>query len=459
MTRTPRVRTALAALAAALVALGLALVPVTAAHADIETIELGFQPWDVAISPDGTYVLVADRLGGEVVKVDVASGAVVDSYTVLVPKNIVFSNDGSIAYIGSDVVPSRISVLDTATGTVTIAPNTVGGSGSSRLALSPDGSTLLHTSANDELRVIDTATLTIEVTLATGDNPAGIAITPDGTTAYVINNGDATFQTVNLSVTPATISAPFAGNTTSELAITPSGSELYTNFWAGLNRITPGSPPTYTTDAVPLAGVGSTRDIVFDPAGTGAIVYVADNTNDVVVAVDLATSTVLESFAVGDGPYMLDHSNVGTTIAVANFADTSISLIELIAPSVAGAAGPAYVSNAFSFVPTSGGFPAPEFSLTGTLQTGLTFDPATGAITGTPTQEGTFPVTITAENFLDTASVEISIVVQPASAAPAATLPPTGQDVAATVLPAGIALVAILGGVLIARRRRPVTAD
>lgn len=456
MRRSPLPRR-LGVLASVLLAAALALVPATAAHADIETIELGFQPWDVALSPDGTYALVADRLGGEVVKVDVATGTVVDSYTVLVPKNIVFSNDGSLAYIGSDVIPARISVLDTATGTVTIAPDTVGGSGSSRLALSPDGSTLLHTSANAELRVIDTATLTIEVTLATGTNPAGIAITPDGTTAYVINNGDATFQTVNLAVTPATISAPFAGNTTSELAITPSGSELYTNYWAALNRITPGSPPTYTTDAVPLAGVGSTRDIVFDPAGSGAIAFVADNTNDVVLAVDLATSTVLESFAVGDGPYMLDHSNVGTTIAVANFSDTSISLIELVEPALTGAPGPAYVSNAFSFVPTTSGFPAPEFSLTAALPAGLTFDPATGAITGTPTQEGTFPVTIGAENLLGTASLSITIVVQPASAAPAA-LPPTGQDVAATAFPAGIALIAIFAGVLIARRRRETAA-
>lgn len=454
MTRSTRAR-AFAALAATLTAIGLVVLPTTAAHADIEEIELGFIPWDVVLSPDGASAFVANRGGNEVVEVDVASRAVIDTYSVLVPGNMVFSPDGSRLYVGSDVIPSRISIIDIATDAVTTPAALFGGSGTSSIAITPDGSTLLHASANDEVRVIDTAALTIEVTLVTGDNPTGLAITSDGAMAYVINNGDATFQTINLSVTPATLSAAFAGNTTSEAAITPTNSAVYTNYFAALNRINPGSPPTYTTEAVPLAGVGSTRDLVFDPAGSGDVIYVADNTNNVVVAVDLATNTVLESFAVGTGPFMMDHSRVGTTIAVANFADTSISLIELAEPSISGTAGAAYVGTAFSFVPTADGFPAPEFSLTGILPTGLTFDPATGSITGTPTQQGTFPVTVTAENFLDSAPLALSIVVQPASAAPApAALPPTGEDAAATLIPAGVAVVAMLLGLTAVLRRR-----
>ena len=53
-----------------------------------------------------------------------------------------------------------------------------------------------------------------------------------------------------------------------------------------------------------------------------------------------------------------------------------------------------------SFQVTGSGFPAPSFSLTGTLPTGVTFNTGTGVLSGTPAAGtgGSYPVTITATN-------------------------------------------------------------
>lgn len=69
------------------------------------------------------------------------------------------------------------------------------------------------------------------------------------------------------------------------------------------------------------------------------------------------------------------------------------------------------------------GFPAPTFTATG-LPAGLSINPATGQITGTPTAAGTFPIVITATNGRGApASFPVSITVAPAAPAPAAPAP------------------------------------
>src|SRR6185295_19678685 len=57
------------------------------------------------------------------------------------------------------------------------------------------------------------------------------------------------------------------------------------------------------------------------------------------------------------------------------------------------------------------GFPAPTITFTGTLPNGLTLSPA-GLLSGTPTQSGSFPVTLTAANgTLPNATQSFTVVV------------------------------------------------
>ena len=61
-----------------------------------------------------------------------------------------------------------------------------------------------------------------------------------------------------------------------------------------------------------------------------------------------------------------------------------------------------------TFAVTATGTPPPTLSITGTLPTGVTFTPATGALAGTPAAGtgGTFPVTITAQNGVSPAATQ-----------------------------------------------------
>lgn len=65
-----------------------------------------------------------------------------------------------------------------------------------------------------------------------------------------------------------------------------------------------------------------------------------------------------------------------------------------------------------STVTVTGGAAPLAFTLTGTLPEGMTFDPATGAISGTPSEPGTFPITITATDangFTQSAGTTIAV--------------------------------------------------
>jgi len=69
------------------------------------------------------------------------------------------------------------------------------------------------------------------------------------------------------------------------------------------------------------------------------------------------------------------------------------------APAITGANSTTFtVGTAGSFTVTATGFPTPTLSESGTLPSGVTFNAATGVLSGTPAAAGTFPLTLTAAN-------------------------------------------------------------
>lgn len=70
------------------------------------------------------------------------------------------------------------------------------------------------------------------------------------------------------------------------------------------------------------------------------------------------------------------------------------------------------------FTVTATGTPAPHLAITGALPTGVTFDPSTGALSGTPATgtTGTYPLVITARNGADPeAQQEFTLTVTPST--------------------------------------------
>ena len=69
------------------------------------------------------------------------------------------------------------------------------------------------------------------------------------------------------------------------------------------------------------------------------------------------------------------------------------------APEITSAPSATFVAGvSSSFEVTAAGVPDPTFSFTGTLPEGVTFQDATGLLSGTPKTPGHFPITITATN-------------------------------------------------------------
>ncbi len=106
------------------------------------------------------------------------------------------------------------------------------------------------------------------------------------------------------------------------------------------------------------------------------------------------------------------------------FTGWSITITTVTAPAFTSAAPPAAtVGVPYSHTFTASGDPAPTFSLTGALPAGLTFNPGTATISGTPTAAGTSAgLSATANNGVaPNATQNFSLVVNPASVAPAIT--------------------------------------
>ena len=155
------------------------------------------------------------------------------------------------------------------------------------------------------------------------------------------------------------------------------------------------------------------------------------------------SATIQGRLLASNGAVTLD-SNVITQPAACTDASTTVvtssPTITSSAPSATAVVGTPYSSTV-----TASGNPTATYSVTaGVLPTGLSLNPTTGAITGTPTTPGTYTFTVTAGNGTPRdASVTYTIVVNnptPPAASNPAELAATGTD--------ALPLVAVAGSLL-----------
>ena len=190
-------------------------------------------PQGLAISPDGSFLLVSDGSpGGRVSVLRVADNTLVASMTFpagIAPLGVAFSPDGEQAYVAAADVggsgANTLRIFDPSTGA--IVDSIPVGALPTGIAVSPDAQRVFVSNQGDNsVTLYDTATRSVSTT-AVGRAPTGIAYGPDGTQVYVANRdsntvsvltGDSLLQTL---VTVPVGQAPIA------ISINPRGTSAY----------------------------------------------------------------------------------------------------------------------------------------------------------------------------------------------------------------------------------------
>ena len=218
-------------------------------------INVGFFPEDLAVTPNGSQVWVADtgpqtgatsngepsygqggaqpQKGGTpftAVSVITASTKTVVGTIPLTaaPQEIAFSPNGQLAYV---TTPSDLVVIDVASrrvvGQVSGLQNPHG------IAVSPDGSELYVTDATSaSVSVIDAHSLRVTRTISVGQMPWAVTLSSTGTTAYVANPDSDTVSVVDTTTASVVGTISLAADPEA-LALSPDGTTLWVGEGAG----------------------------------------------------------------------------------------------------------------------------------------------------------------------------------------------------------------------------------
>ncbi len=148
------------------------------AHTVVNSILVGARPRSATFSADGKLAYATSEIGGEVKKVDVASGTVLGKMALsddqAKPKDIVVSRDGKRLYVAGGRA-NRVFVLDA--NNLDIITSVAVGKRVWGLAQSRDGNRLYTTDGVDnQVSVIDTKRNSVVAKIAVGEAPWGIAI-------------------------------------------------------------------------------------------------------------------------------------------------------------------------------------------------------------------------------------------------------------------------------------------
>ncbi|HTH50662.1 MAG TPA: beta-propeller fold lactonase family protein [Pyrinomonadaceae bacterium] len=161
----------------------------TASGKVVRKIDVGDDPEQLAISPDGSRMYVSNEESGTCTVVDIDSGEIIATLiTGIEPEGVTISPDGGLWVYVTAVTSSTVSIIET-TGPTVVATLIVG-QRPRDTAFSPDGTQAYVTAeVGQNVTVIDVATQKIvgTIPLANDSRAVGSTVSNDGTKLYVAN--------------------------------------------------------------------------------------------------------------------------------------------------------------------------------------------------------------------------------------------------------------------------------
>lgn len=336
------------------------------------------EPWDAAISSDGTTLYVTFYSSSRFVIIDLATQGITRLFTGSGPRHVTLNSAGTLAYV-ADTVGQSVTVFDLTTNGFSDRINLAN---AYDVTLSPDDSLLYVTqaSAATTMRVIDVATMQVVETYEVGQGKKRVVISPDGNTAYVTVQAANELKTIDL--TTGVIESAEVIENVDGIVLADGGATAYLMSNAVIarydlasgNRVEqyavgdPGSTffpytPVLSPDESQLFMVNAEDSIndglrVIDLVSQQAVTtyaidghslrsaialpsqleaFVIDDRavgNDEVHVVNLATGEVEETIVVGESAIDLVASADQNTVYVANFNSGNISVIDVASRAV-----------------------------------------------------------------------------------------------------------------------------
>jgi PKD repeat protein len=334
--------------------------------------------------------------------------------TVNTSFNFVLTSSGSGANYSASSLPAGLS-LNPSTGAIIGTPTTVGTTVVPVTVTDPNGSS---TSLLTIAIVAPGAPLPelIPAPVLASTTPASARVGTPFTYAVVASNSPAAYSATNLPP-GLTINA-----TTGVITGTPTAAGTYAVVLTATNATGTGA----TTLTMTVAPAPIVAPVITNPtASASATVGTAFSAYQIV-----ATGGPTSFTASGLPPGLTLNSSTGTitgtpttagtyaaTLTAANSAGSSTGRLTItvapapVAPTITSATTVSAVAGQSfpTYVITASGLPT-SFGATG-LPPGLSLNPTTGAISGTPTAAGTYTVTLSASNAIGTNTATLTVVV------------------------------------------------
>jgi len=378
--------------------------------------------YDVTISPDGSQAWLADYIGNGVSIVDLATLTELQYFEINQGSyQVVFSLDGLKAY-----VPTQTNSPDSGFGNVNVididpvtGDRTLGApivfpsfSGPTTMAISPDGTTAYVTTYGDGwVNKVNLATGAVEQKYLLEAGVFGIGINEQGSKLVVSNYDTGTVTIFNL-IDDSVVTLPAAGTSPRNLIMSPSGDRAFITDSGADNLLVIGvnTVPTFTATTLPDPQSGVPYSATLQTTGfpDPTFTVTAGSLPDGLTLNPTTGEISGTPFGAGVHTFSITADNgIGTTVQEFTFTVAGVPPVITTTSLPDGT-----ITAAYSSTIAATGDEAPTFAVTsGALPAGLSLNPTTGEVLGTPSAIGSSTFTVTATNPEGTDDQVLTIVI------------------------------------------------